>query len=621
MSAKSILNRQFEIADYARSDIVNYYESTEPASSTPSQSEKDSKVDNPLYSSSLPAAKENAQLSAFEASVEEDLHNGADYLHLAFLNTVNMYVVQSRDAPKSEEEWTRNFVEKAWRRVYLGKQQPHSPSGKGITSKGPECTLRCKFENGQMKCDQKTDTDQHVLELYRPMDNSRTEVSEQSKKDAHTYFRTGKLASPDTAFLEEEERSTGVGMFGKNKGKRERSDSIDKWRTVGSRVARESGATLGFKTATFAKAGHFLKPKKDETKLLIQGMTCRFFVRDFLNDERRVVPWSTRKNKNVRDMMKRAYPALYSLNPPADEDGISDVYITEADVSEEEWETATKKDQTLKRINPADPAYLKIYKLIKAKRTLHTGETAQVDLDFGFSSFLAKALDWAILKHYITLIKPKAQVEADRAFLQEALKESKKNPKSTTKSSEDKVVHDNVCLEGEEMAITATLALSASVGTDKGAIQAAVVGGGYYAELSRETAWQWEGKKKGNKCVIVKKSGAESAMSAAAMVGGMLSLSVLRYDDDEDTARRTLAVTLSFEDVNSALLPAGFSKLCESGFGAAMKKLLRGILFPLWFGGADDESDALDDKVSKAKSKWKTTKLADVGTKVKTFLT
>merc|ERR1711968_55479 len=620
MSAKSILNRQFEIADYARSDIVNYYESTEPASSTPSQSEKDSKVDNPLYSSSLPAAKENAQLSAFEASVEEDLHNGADYLHLAFLNTVNMYVVQSRDAPKSEEDWTRNFVEKAWRRVYLGKQKPHSPSGSGITSHGPECTLRCKFENGEMKCDQKTNTDQHVLELYRALENTRTEVSDKSKSDAHIYKTTGKLPPPtgkpsDGAVLEEE------GVFSKKNKGLERSASLGKLRSVASKVARESGATLGFKTANFAKAGHFLKPKKDETRLLIQGMTCRFFVRDFLNDERRVESWKTRKNRNVREMMKRAYPALYSLNPSPDEDGIPDAYITEADVSEADWETALKKDQTLKRINPADPAYLKIYKLIKARRVLHTGETSQIDLDFGFGAFLHKALDWAILKHYVTLIKPKAQVAADRAFLKEALKESKKNPKSTTKSSEDKVVHDNVCLEGEEMAITATLALSASVGTDKGAIQAAVVSGGYYAELSRETAWQWEGKKKGNKCVFVKKSGAESAMSAAAMVGGMLSLSVLRYDDDEDTARRTLAVTLSFEDVNSALLPAGFSKLCESGFGAAMKTLLRGILFPLWFGGADDESDALDDKVSKAKSKWKTTKLADVGTKVKTFLT
>jgi len=218
-----------------------------------------------------------------------------------------------------------------------------------------------------------------------------------------------------------------------------------------------------------------LKPKKDETRLLIQGMTCRFFVRDFLNDERRVESWKMRKNRNVRDMMKRAYPALYSLNPSPDEDGIPDAYITEADVSKADWEAALEKDSTLKSIDPADPAYLKIYKLIKARRALYSGETSQIDLDFGFGAFLHKALDWAILKHYVTLIKPKAQLAADRAFLREALEESKKNPKSTTKNSEDKVVHDNVCLEGEEMAITATLALSASVGTDKGAIKAAVV--------------------------------------------------------------------------------------------------------------------------------------------------
>jgi len=47
-----------------------------------------------------------------------------------------------------------------------------------------------------MKCDQKTNTDQHVLELYRALENTRTEVSDKSKSEAHVYKTTGSLPPP-----------------------------------------------------------------------------------------------------------------------------------------------------------------------------------------------------------------------------------------------------------------------------------------------------------------------------------------------------------------------------------------------------------------------------------------
>lgn len=611
-SPESILKRQFELAAYARKDIVDFYDTEEPDSS---------KGNKPLKLTKEQEA-DNKACSTYEETCRKNLDNTANYLHLEFLRTLTMYVVQGRTAPKTEKDWADDYVERAWRRVYLGKQVPKTP-GTGIMERGPECSIRCTSKSGKFECDQKKNTAQHQLELYRGLENVKSGPSAASKKEAKEFMRNPNSfkdphnTAKKSSFLEVEAPGKFKSMLKKH----------------GNSIGRMAGAASGFRSAGFMKTGSHFKPADDKTKLLVQAMTCRFFVRNFLQDDYKLENWRTRKNRNIKEMIPKTYPALFKLNPPPGDDGQADVYITEDSLTANDWNIAKKNDKLLQDIKQTDPDFLKIYKLIRAMRSRaegNDGTSMASDGDHGFSGVLTKSLSWAVMKHYTGLLLPQKDVEANQAELERLMKD-KKNSKPEPQSA----LHSNVCKlkddQGEPapLEITATLALSASVGTEKGAIKAAVVGGGYYASLSRESSWAWKGNEDGKSCKIARDAESdESANTVTIKIGKMLSMNIQRFDGADSP--RTIGLNLAFEDLNSLMAPVNFPGLCTSGFASWLKSFLRGLLFPVWFG-SDDEGqsmaeassgaiDASKAKVAYAKSRWTANSPSDVKKKVVAFI-